>query len=63
MPAAPPVDLSSPVLEEPEAGSAAAPVVESAAVPAASVRKADTADSYQPERGSAPALMRVEEVE
>jgi hypothetical protein len=55
------VDPSSPALEEPEAGSAAAPVVESAVVAAASVRKADTPESYQSERGPAPASMRVEE--
>jgi hypothetical protein len=52
---------SSPVLEELEAGAVAAPAVESAVVVAASVRKADTPESSQPEQGPAPASRRVEE--
>jgi hypothetical protein len=52
---------SSPAPEEPEAGSAAAPLVESADVVAASVRKADTPESTQPEPGPEPASRRVEE--
>jgi hypothetical protein len=56
------VDLSSPVLEEPEEESAAAPLVEFAAVAlAAASRKADTPEPYQPDEGPAPASMRVEE--
>jgi hypothetical protein len=56
------VDLSFPVLEGPEEGSAAAPAVESAVVAlAAAARKADTPESYQPVEEPAPASMRVEE--
>ncbi|HEY1995193.1 MAG TPA: hypothetical protein VGG81_12370 [Edaphobacter sp.] len=56
------MDLSFPVLEGPEEGSAAAPAVESAVVAlAAAARKADTPESYQPVEEPAPASMRVEE--